>query len=416
MDYLRRAIDQELDKWLPFAPAFAIDGPKGVGKTVTAARRADVEIYLDDPLQLEILESDPRLQSFAEGTVLLDEWQRLPYVWDAVRRHVDRGAPAGRFLLTGSATPHDSRGTHSGAGRILSVRMRPMALFERGVVETTVSFGAIIRGETPKIGGQTPFVLADYLHEIGASGFPGIRRMPDALRSAQLDTYIQRVIDRDLPELGFFSRRPETLRRWMAAYGAASSTTASYTKIMSATTDGDGEQPAKSTALAYRDHLAQIWLLDEVPGWQPLGNELGRLGQAPKHQLADPALALRLLNLDDRELLTSRGAPLIGPLFESLATLSIRVAAQSESARVGHLRTRNGDREVDLIVEGQEGQIVAVEVKLAATVGDEDVRHLLWLRRQLGDRIADLVIITTGEYAYRRRDGIVVVPLSLLGQ
>ncbi|KAB1642238.1 ATP-binding protein [Gulosibacter chungangensis] len=415
MTYLLRAIDSELDEFLPHAAALAIDGPKGVGKTETAARRSSVAYFLDNPEQRELLSADTTLSSLPAGTVLIDEWQRLPHVWDAVRRQVDCHAPPGRFILTGSATPMNAGGTHSGAARILSLRMRPMSLFERGVADPTVSLGSLLQQSDSKIHGTSTFSVSDYFHEIAASGFPGIRGLPERMRLGQLDSYIQRVIDRDLPELGYSVRRPVTLRRWLASYGAASSSTTSYAKILAASTAGDGAQPAKTTTIAYRDHLTQLWLLDEVEGWQPVGNELGRLGQAPKHQLADPALALRLLGIGERQLMTSRGAGMAGPLFESLATLSVRAAAQAAGARVGHLRSRNGDREIDLIVEGLDGQIVAIEVKLAAAIRDEDVRHLLWLREQLSDRVADLVVISSGTTAYRREDGVAVVPLALLG-
>lgn len=415
MEYLRRTVDDELDELLALAPAVALDGPKGVGKTVTAERRAVTSWHLDDPAQRELLSTDLRLRESRAGTIVLDEWQRLPAVWDAVRRRVDEGAAAGRFLLTGSATPASGLGTHSGAGRILSLRMRPMALHERGVVSTTVSLRELLGGSAATVAGSTRFTAADYLEAVEASGFPGISRNQPRLRRAYLDAYLQRIIDRDLPDVGLAVRRPETLRRWLAAYAAATSSTTAYSRILDATTGGDGGQPAKTTTIAYRDHLTQLWLLDPVPGWSPRRRPLARLQQAPKHHLADPALAVRLLGLSARTLAISSGAHLAGPFFESLATLSVRVAAQAAEASVGHLRTRNGDHEVDLVVEGPEGQVLAIEVKLAPSVTDHDVRHLKWLRKQLSGDVVDLVVVTTGTQAYRRRDGVAVVPLALLG-
>lgn len=415
MDYLLRSVDRELDELLALAPAVTLDGPKGVGKTATAQRRADRSWFLDDLDQRALLEADPTLSGAPSGTLLIDEWQRLPQVWDAVRRHVDRGAPPGRFLLTGSATPATGVDTHSGAGRILSLRMRPMALYERGNVQPSVSLGSLLAGSQPPIAGTTAYTAGDYFAAIESSGFPGIQNQPARLVRGLLDSYVQRVIDRDLAEQGLTVRRPETLRRWLAAYAAASSTSTSYGRILAAATSGDGAQPAKTTTIAYRDHLAQLWLLDPVPGWSPSRSPISRLQVAPKHQLADPALAARLLNLSADTLATPTGAHLAGPLFESLATLTVRVAAQAAEGRVGHLRTGNGDHEVDLIVEGPEGQVVGIEVKLAANVNEADTRHLRWLREQLPDETADLVIITTGTTAYRRADGIAVVPLALLG-
>ncbi|UFU06080.1 ATP-binding protein [Ruania halotolerans] len=412
--YLPRTVDVELDELLAVAPAIAIEGVKGVGKTETAARRARTAWFLDNDDHVAGVAADPRFR-MSEGTVLIDEWQRYPAVWDSVRRSVDAGSPADRFLLTGSATPAAGVDTHSGAGRILSLRMRPLALYERGFERSTVSLAALLDGRADPITGQTTWQADKYLEAVEASGFPGVYRHAPAYRRRLLDAYLQQVIHRDLPEHGVSVRRPETLRRWLAAYAAVSSTSTSYARLLDATTTGDGVHPAKTTTIAYRDHLTQLWLLDPVPGWSPARNPISRLQQAPKHQLADPALAARLLNLSARALGLPTGAPMAGPLLESLATLTVRVAAQAAEARVGHLRTRNGDHEVDLVVEGPEGQVLGIEVKLAAAVRDDDVRHLLWLRDRLGDDVVDLVVLTTGPRAYRRSDGIAVVPLALLG-
>ncbi|TRY18354.1 ATP-binding protein [Tessaracoccus rhinocerotis] len=412
--YLARTVDLELDELMAVAPAVALDGPKGVGKTGTAARRADALWFLDDPHQRALAQADPSFQTATAGTLLLDEWQRLPQVWDTVRRHVDQGAPPGRFLLTGSASPVQGVTTHSGAGRILSLRMRPMAIHERGITVPTVSLQALLDG-SESVGGTCSLGLRDYIDAITCSGFPGVLSSPERLRVAQLDSYLARIVDHDLPEQGYSVRRPETLRRWLGAYAAASSTTTSYSRILDMTTAGDGSRPAKTTTIAYRDHLSQLWLLDPVPGWSHSRSQFTQLQQAPKHQLADPALASRLLNLTTAGLLGPRGAGMAGPLFESLATLSVRVAAQRSQARVGHLRTNRGDREIDLVVEGTDGQVIGIEVRLSATVDDADVRHLLWLRDQLPDDVVDLVVLTTGTSAYRRPDGVAVVPLGLLG-
>ena len=265
-------------------------------------------------------------------------------------------------------------------------------------------------------------VLEDYVEEILASGFPGIRRLEGRARRAQLDGYLRGVVDRDVPDQGLAVRRPEALLGWLRAYAAATSTTASYARILDAATPGDSDKPAKTTAITYRDVLAQLWLLDPVPGWAPTRNVLTRLQQAPKHHLADPALAARLVGATRDSLLEGAG-PTLGPqdgtmlghLFESLAALSVRVAAQAAEATVGHLRTGNGDHELDLIVVRDDGKVLAVEVKLAASVDDHDVRHLHWLADTLGDDLLDAIVLTTGRTAYRRDDGIAVVPLALLG-
>lgn len=415
MPYLARTIDAELNELLPLAPAIALDGPKGVGKTATAERRATASWFLDQPIDLARLVADPTFDGAPEGTLLIDEWQRFPQIWDVVRRSVDRGAAPGRFILTGSATPSLGSDTHSGAGRILSLRMRPLALYERGVVDPTVSLRSLLEGRPGRIQGSTAMNAAGYFASIEESGFPGIFSQPELLRVELLNSYVRRIIDRDLPDLGVSVRRPEVLRRWLASYAAASSTTMAYSRLLDATTAGEGAQPAKTTTVVYRDHLTQLWLLDPVPGWSPSRSPISRLQVAPKHQLADPALAARLLNLSARSLGSRSGAFMAGPLFESLATLSVRVAAQAARADVGHVRTRNGDHEVDLIVEARDGGVIGIEVKLAADIVDSDVRHLLWLREQIPNEVVDLVVISAGKHAYRRPDGVAVVPLALLG-
>ncbi|ONM48717.1 ATP-binding protein [Nocardia donostiensis] len=420
--YRRRVVDSELDDLLPGLAAVAVEGAKGVGKTATAQRRCEVMYALDNEQQRELLAADPGRLDRDSGTILIDEWQRQPSVWDDVRRSVDRDPRAARFILTGSAAPTEAP-MHSGAGRIVQIRMRPMSLAERGICEPTVSLRDLLSGRRAALAGDSPMDLPAYVEEITGSGFPGIRPLPDRARRAQLDGYIARIVERDFPEQGHVVRRPATLRAWLAAYAAATATTTSYNAILDAATAGETDKPAKTTTIAYRDVLSQLWLLDPVPGWLPVGNTIARLAQAPKHFLADPALSARLLDMTAETLLarsgqnmrTPYGVNVLGQLFESLAALDLRVYAQDNEARVQHLRTRNGDHEVDFIITGQGGRIVAVETKLAPTVDEQDIVHLRWLKAKVGELLADAVVITTGSYAYRRPDGIAVVPLALLG-
>jgi predicted AAA+ superfamily ATPase len=312
--------------------------------------------------------------------------------------------------------------THTGAGRIVTVRMRPLTLPERGVETPTVSLAALLAGNRPAVDGATAITLEDYTTEILTGGFPGIRNPSGRAQRAALDGYLDRIVDADLPELGVEIRRPQTLRRWLQGYAAATATTTTYEKIRDAATAAETSKPAKTTTIPYRDGLERLWILDPLPPWAPTSNHLARLTAAPKHHLADPALAARLAGVDAAALLRGEGPTVIprdgtflGALFESLVTLTVRVFAQAAEARVSHLRTKGGEREVDLIVERGDRRIVAVEVKLAATVSDDDVRHLAWLAGRIGGDLADAVIVTTGRYAYRRPDGIAVVPLALLG-
>ncbi len=406
---------------MPHVAAVTLDGPKGVGKTSTASRRVVDELRLDLEQHWRMARADPELVTRLPKPLLIDEWQRVPAVWDAVRRAVDDGADPGSFLLAGSASPCLDAPIHSGAGRILSLRIRPMALCERDRVEPSVGMAALLRG-VAEVSGTSPMGVSDYLEEILASGFPGLRGLPPRVRTAQLRSYTTRIFERELPdERGVSIRRPASLMGWLSAYASAVGTTATWETIRTAATPGDADPPTKATVSRYRDWLTSLWLLDLVPAWRPLGTSLRNLVQAPKHHLADPALAAVLLRATPEILakgqgrwLGSRGS-LVGGLFENLAMLTVRGAAQVSGGDVFHLRTKRGEQEVDLIVEGEDGRIVAFEIKLNRAASDRDVRHLLWLKEKLGDQVADLVLLNTGEHAYRRPDGVAVVPLALLG-
>lgn len=209
---------------------------------------------------------------------------------------------------------------------------------------------------------------------------------------------------------------------WLRAYAAATATTASWEKIRAAATGGVANKPARTTTTEYTELLTALRILDPVEAWVPSRNHFTRLAAASKHHLADPALAVRLLQRTKNQLLTAdqgnvvvpNDGSLLGNLFESLVALSVRTYAQAAEAKVYHMRTEGGRREIDFIVEA-EGRILALEVKLGGSVGADDVKHLVWLREQLGDELVDAVVVTTGRDAYRRPDGIAVVPLALLG-
>jgi predicted AAA+ superfamily ATPase len=419
--YSRRLIDDELDELLAGLPAIAVEGPRAVGKTATALQRARTVYQLDDSAVLAIIQADPSRLVRGDMPVLIDEWQRFPESFDRVRRAVDAGAEPNSFLLTGSATPKDPP-THSGAGRIERVRLRPMTLAERGVSTPTVSLRGLLDGSRSPVTGSTEARLEDYVREIVRSGLPGLMPLRGRLLRARLDGYLDGIVDHDFEELGQTVRRPQLLRRWMAAYAAATSTVASYEKIRDAAEGGTERPPSRVTAHAYRDALERLFILDPVPAWLPTTNPLAQLASPPKHHLADPAFAARLLDVNETALLAGkqgslslrREGTLLGALFESLITQSVRVYAQVAEARVSHLRTHRGDHEIDLIVE-RDGGVLAVEVKLAQVPTEQDVRHLHWLEAQLGDQLLDAVIITTGTEAYRRKDGIAVIPAALLG-
>lgn len=419
--YLPRIVDGELDALCAELPAVALEGPRAVGKTETALRRAATVHRLDEVAEFDIARADPSRLAEGEPPILIDEWQRLPASWDVVRRAVDADPFTPRFLLTGSAAPAGMP-THSGAGRIVTVRMRPLALAERGLCAPTVSLGDLLGGGRAAVEGASPLRLADYAAQITGSGFPALVGRSERVVRAFVDGYVDRIAERHVHEQGRTVRNRAALRRWMAAYAAATSTTATFEKIRDAASPGEADKPTKATTISYRAALEGLWVIEELPAWLPVRNHLRRLASAPVHQLADPALAARLLEVDTDALLEGRGdghdigrdGSLLGALFESLVVLSVRTYAQANEAKVFHLRTQGGAQEIDLIVQGPGGRIVALEVKLAQTASDHDTRHLRWLADRIGPTLVDAAVITTGPEAYRRPDGIAVIPAALL--
>ncbi len=402
-------------------PAIAIEGAKGVGKTATATRRAADVFTLDKEDTLSVVEASPKVVLTGQPPTFIDEWQMVPAVWNEVRHAVDDGADAGRFLLAGSATPSPKARIHSGAARIVRLLMRPMSLPERDFEEPAVSLSALLTGEQPDVSGRTDRSLPDYTREILTSGFPGIRAADPTARPYLLDSYVNQLADHDIPEAGGVVRRPATLLAWLRAYAAASSTTASYASILNAATPGEDVKPAKETATSYRDLLQRLWVVDPLEAWLPGSSPLKRLGQSPKHHVVDPALAAHVVGMGEAGLLhgegpTSRpGSTFLGALFESLATQTVRVLAEAARAKVHHLRLQGGTHEVDLIVEREDGRVLAIEVKLSDATRPADVSHLNWLASEAPSLVLDKIVLNTGNLAYRRKDGVAIIPLALLG-
>ncbi len=407
---------------MPFLPAIAIEGARGVGKTETARQRAATVHLLDDPLTREALAADPRRILTDATPVLIDEWQLMPAIWDVVRRAVDDGAPPGSFLLTGSAETRDDH-LHTGAGRIVDLRMRSMTLAERGLSGTTVSLAGMLEGERQPVAGETDQTVRQYVEAIVATGLPGLQGLPHEILSIQLDTYVRRIVDRDLPALGVGSRSRERLLAWMRAYAGAVMSTASYERIRDAATPGETSKPTRITTASYLAALESLWVIEPIPAWHPTSPALRRFGLSPKHQLFDAGIASHLAEQTSES--TLGGAPagplrgrqgtVMGVLFESQVAHDVAVYAQAAGARLGHFRDVGGRHEIDLILQRRDGRILAIEVKLSRSPSRDDKRHLLWLKETMGDELLDLMVVYTGPIAFRDLDGVAMVPLALLG-
>lgn len=442
-EYQPRVIDHTLDHLMTDISAIAIEGAKGVGKTATASRRSTTILKMNDPAVRSRFAGNLNLLATQKPPIFIDEWQLEPEIWEYVRRSVDDGAKPGSYLLAGSAFTQAQQRIHSGAGRILRLKMWPMSLYERQIAPTTVSLRALLQDSSTNtsknkltpIEGNCNLCDVDYLKHVLRSGFPGLQHLSDEARSWQLESYIERIVDVDLPFAGLTVRKPQELLRWLRAYGAASSSVTNYNKILDAATPGEPNKPNRTTIETYREHLMRLHLLEPIPAWLPGFTPLKTLAKTPKHHLVDPALAAALEGVEfdaivlgragtayDALITNTKGdclpggaASWAGALFESLAAQSVRVYAQNNRAKLYHLRTARGEHEVDLIVEKANGNVVAFEVKLANHVTDEDCQHLRWLSKQIGPRLLDSAILYAGADAYRRPDGIAAIPLALLG-
>lgn len=259
-----------------------------------------------------------------------------------MRRAVDDGRGGGRFLLTGSAAPLEQP-IHSGAGRIVTIRMRPLGLAERALVKPTVSLTALLSGERPNVTGRCRLGLPEYTDEILGSGLPDLQRQTGRVRRATLDGYLARIVERDFADQGHPVRDPVGLRRWLTAYAAATATTATFETIRDAATATDGHIPARSTASAYRRILEQLWLLDPVPAWAPAFNRIARLAlpfQAPSVRSRTGCAVAR--HGQERPV-AGRAVSAVRAARRAVAREAVRIAghARGASARAG---SRSADR------------------------------------------------------------------------
>jgi predicted AAA+ superfamily ATPase len=307
--------------------------------------------------------------------------------------------------------------------------MYPLSLAERAIEQPTVSIGNAFNSKRSfelAISGETEVSPAQYIIEIVSSGLPEFRKLSSESRKIALESYFSNMLSHDFNQQGLRLRQPETLLRWLRAYAAAISTDAGYNEILDASTPGERNKPSAKTTIAYREALENLWLLDELHPWIEGEDFFSGLKRSPKHYLADPAFAAYLLGLDEKIMLGTSGLPnraerfdikfgsILGRLFEALIFLSLRTYASVNNARLYYAKTHKGNREVDFIIQ-KDTKIIACEVKFSPTASASDGKHLKWLIDKIGENCLDTMIITTGSVAYRREDGIAVVPAASLG-
>ncbi|MGB9112939.1 MAG: DUF4143 domain-containing protein [Acidimicrobiales bacterium] len=413
--YVSRLADALLETALAALGAVVIEGPKACGKTETARQRAQSEVLLDvDPEAQRAAALDPRLILPGATPRLIDEWQREPQIWDAVRRAVDDRRSPGQFILTGSATPKDTVARHSGAGRMAILAMRPMTLFEQGFSPGAVSLDGLFAGdELPTA--TSSLDLSAYSERIVVGGWPGLigHSVDDAVAFTR--GYIDTIVDHDIDVVSGAQRDPRLVRRFLQAYAQLTAHPARLSTIIErARGIAEREAPSRWTAEPYLDALARLMIVDDVEAWNPELRSRTRLMTTPKRNLVDPSLASALLECEPTRLL--RDLNTFGYLFESLAIRDARVYAAGTDASIYHYRERAGELEVDLIIERRDGAWIGAEVKVGSGQIDQAAASLLRLASARVVRPpAALVILTATEYAYKRDDGVIVAPLGLFG-
>lgn len=412
--YLPRLADGLLSSQLQAIGSVLIEGVKGCGKTAAARQIAASEVLLDsDPEAQRRAALDPRLLLDGDVPRLLDEWQRVPRLWDAVRRAVDdRGLP-GQFILTGSATPNDEIVRHSGAGRFGIVRLRTMTLSEKQATSPSVSVAGLLNGD-PSAPANSPVSARDYLHHIAVGGWPLLAGATVDAARTYLDGYLEIISEHDISEVSGSRRNPRLVRRFLHAYAQVVSQTASLATITKRALDDDAaDAPSRQSAQTYLDALRRMMIVDEVPAWDPFVRSSKRLITTAKRHLADPSLAAALLQMSPQRMLGDLQTT--GFLFESLAAHDLRIYAQATGASCFHYREADGRLEIDYILETRDGDWAAVEVKLGENEIDKAATALHKLAKRVPRAPKALIIVTGTSLAYTREDGVQVVPLGCLG-
>lgn len=418
-DYKPRLIDKQVQNFLTAMGAVVIEGPKWCGKTWTSSQHCRSEFLLgsaDGNFQNKRLaELSPETILLGETPRMLDEWQEVPAIWDAVRAEVDKRNAKGQFILTGSATPNRKGILHSGAGRIGRIRMRPMALYESGASSGKVSLSDLCHQDCPPCMNED-ISLSDLASLIVRGGWPGNLDTPDSAAGIIAKEYIKALLETDVYRLDEKNRDVRKMHLLLRSLARNESTTASVRVLKKDISGVDGENIDDDTINVYLDVLRRLFILDNQLPFSPATRSSIRIKQAEKRHLADPSLACALLNLTASGLINDLET--FGFLFEALCIRDLRIYAGSFGAELYHYQDYKNN-EFDAVIELPDKRWCGIEIKLGANQIEAAAENLLQINDDIckaGGSCASSLIVICGlcNAAYRRKDGIFVVPINML--
>lgn len=418
-DYKPRLIDRTIDEFFETFGAICIEGPKWCGKTWTSSYHSNSEIMLGNPegdfQNRQLAEMSPSLVLEGEAPRLIDEWQEVPQLWDAVRYKVDQNAKKGQFILTGSATPNHKGILHSGAGRIAKLRMRPMSLYESGNSGGEVSLKQICEGKIEaKITGEVN--LKQIIDFIIRGGWPA--NQDTALKQAAYlpVQYIRAILDDDVYRMDNIKRDKHKMELLLRSLARNEATTATNKKLKNDMKEIDDEDIDVDTVAAYLDIFSRLFLTENQLPFEPKLRSSIRIKQAEKRHLSDPSLAAALLNASPEMLLQDLNT--LGFLFEALCERDLKIYAETFGAGLYHYQDYNNN-EMDAVIEMPNGEWCGFEIKLGANQIEVAAENLIRIRNDIknngGKEPSSLCVICgLSNAAYQRPDGVFVVPITAL--
>lgn len=418
-DYRPRLIDNIIDSYLKAFGAVCVEGPKWCGKTWTSSYHCKSEIMLGNPdgnfQNRQLAQMSPSLVLEGETPRLIDEWQEVPQLWDAVRYKVDQSGNKGQFILTGSATPNHKGILHSGAGRIAKLRMRPMSLFESGNSSGDISLKDICEGRIePKISGEVD--LRKLIDFIIRGGWPANQETTLKQAAYLPIQYIRAVLDDDVYRIDNVKRDKHKMELLLRSLARNEATTVTNKKLKNDIKEIDDEDIDVETVSAYLDVFQRLFLTDNQKPFEAKLRSSIRIKQAEKRHLSDPSLAAALLNATPEMLLNDLNT--LGFLFEALCERDLKIYAESFDAELYHYQDYNNN-EMDAVIAMPDGKWCGFEIKLGANQIDMAAENLIKIKNEIkasGGIAPDSLCVICGlsNAAYQRPDGVFVVPITAL--